>query len=135
MRFETELRIFEERKEEIFEKYIDSCIAGNIKNLTIKEDMIMLERLKEQREVYVAELEKVKAVDLEVIKSERFELVKEAIAKEVEKEHEDEIAKAELKIAHYDFVIADEEAKAEAELHAEEEVKAEELSINEVIGG
>lgn len=135
MRFETELRIFEERKEEIFEKYIDSCIAGNIKNLTIKEDMIMLERLKEQREVYVAELEKVKAVDLEVIKSERFELVKEAIAKEVEKEHEDEIAKVELKIAHYDFVIADEEAKAEAELHAEEEVKAEELSINEVIGG
>ena len=135
MRFDTELRIFEERQEDILEKYIDSCIAGNIKNLIIKEDVIMLERLKEQREVYVAELEKVKAIDLELIKAERFELAKDEISRQVEREHQAEIDKAELKIAHYDFVIADEEAKAEAELARAEEEKIEEVSVHEVIGG
>lgn len=94
----------------------------------------MLERLKEQREFYVSELEVLKQADLETLKLERFELVKEQIAQEVEAEHNAKIAEAELKISHYDFVIADEEAKQVAEVT--EEV-VEEVSINEteIIGG
>lgn len=76
----------------------------------------MLEKLKAQRGVYVEELEQLKRTDLNAIKAERFEQVKEEVAAAVEQEHNDKIAAVELKISHYDFVIAGEEkAIAEAE--------------------
>lgn len=79
----------------------------------------MLDRLKEQREVYAAEVERLKMVNLDEIKNARFELVKETIAAEVEKEHQDKLAEVELKVAHYDFVIAEEE-KALLEVQEED---------------
>ena len=87
----------------------------------------MLEKLKEQRGVYVAELEQLKRTDLNAIKAERFEQVKEEIAAAVEQEHNDKLAAVELEISHYDFVIADEEKKiaaAEAAAVAEAETVA-----------
>lgn len=117
MKIPTELRIFIQEKECLFNKYINSYLAGDIKNLTIKEEYVMLERLKEQREVYCSELEVLKQTDLEVAKNERFNLLKEQVAKEVEAEHDAKLAAVELKIAHYDFVIADEEAKEIAKLN------------------
>lgn len=135
MKVATEWRLIVERQDSLLEKYIDSVWAGDIKNLTIKEVWIMLERLKEQREVYVAEMEELKSTDLEAIKNARFELVKALIAEEVEKELNDKVAAVELKVSHYDFVIAEEEAKAAKELEAEIEANNEVENINENIGG
>ncbi len=136
MKVATEWRLIIDRHESLLDKYIDSVMAGNIKNLTIKEEWIMLERLKKQREVYVAELEELKSTDLEAIKNARFELVKELIAKEVEDELNTKLAAVELKISHYDFVITDEEEKAKKELEAEIEATNEEQVVeNETIGG
>lgn len=124
MRFKTELRIMTEQKETAFDRYINRVISGDIKNLTIKEEYIMLEILKEKREAYAAELEQLKqTTDLEAIKNARFELVKETIAKEVEDEFNAKLAAVELKISHYDFVIAEEEEKAAAELTVAEHVE------------
>lgn len=128
----TEIRIISARKTTCIEKYINRVISDNIKNLTIKEEWIMLEALKIQREEYVFEVEQLRNTDLEAIKNERFELVKEQIALEVEKELQDKLAAAELNVAHYDFVIANLEAKAEAELDAELNANIEET---EIIGG
>ena len=72
MKFKTELRIIIDRKETLFDKYINRVISGDIKNLTIKEEYIMLEALKIQREEYVAELERLKNTNLEEIKNARF---------------------------------------------------------------
>lgn len=84
----------------------------------------MLERLKEQREVYVAELDQLRLTNLEVIIAERFEQVREEIAAQVERELNDKLAAVELKISHYDFVIAEEEkAIADAEAVAEDVVE------------
>lgn len=105
----TELRIIVNKQETPFEKGISSMIADNIENLIIKEDWIVLERLKAQREVYIAEVEKLKATDLEAVKNARFELIKEKIAEEVKEEFDKKLAEVELKVAHYDFVIAEEE--------------------------
>lgn len=126
MRVLTEYRI-SAKKETFIEKYIDSFIAGNIKNLVIKEEWIVLERLKEQRGVYVAELEELRKTDLEAKKRARLEERKAEIFQEVEDEFNKELAAAELKISHYDFVIADEEAKAEAELLQENEIENNEI--------
>lgn len=91
----------------------------------------MLEQLKEMRNEYVAELENLKnTTDLEAIKNARFELIKETIAKEVEDEFNAKLAKIELNISHYDFVIA----KIEEELAKEAEA-AEEINADEIIGG
>lgn len=90
----------------------------------------MLEKLKEQREVYVAELEQLKQTDLEAIIAERFEQIKEQIALEVKKELNDKLAEVELKISHYDFVIAEEEKLAEV---VAEEVVADEVIAEDVI--
>lgn len=88
----------------------------------------MLENLKEKREVYVAELENLKATtDLNALINERFEAAKATIAEEVEAEFNAKLAEVELKISHYDFVIAEEEAKL-AEAVAEE-------PTDEIIGG
>lgn len=87
----------------------------------------MLERLKKQREVFVAEVDRLKNLDLEAVKNARFELVKETIAEEVKKEHNDKLAAAELKVSHYDFVIAEEEAIAIRELEQSNEVAEENL--------
>ena len=83
----------------------------------------MLERLREQREVYVAELTELKKTDLEAKKRARLEERKAEIFQEVEDEFNKEVAAVELKISHYDFVIADEEAKVEAELLQENEIE------------
>lgn len=83
----------------------------------------MLEDLKRQRDEYVLEVERLKATNLEEIKSARFELIKEQIALEVEKELADKVAAAELNVTHYDFVIKNLEAKAEAELETEIETE------------
>ncbi len=136
MRIASEWQLLIERRRSLLEMYIDSVAAEDIKNLTIKEEWIMLERLKEQREVYVAELEELKKTDLEAIKNARFELVKEMIAKEVEDELNAKLAAVELKVSHYDFVIADEEEKAKKELEAEIEATNDEQVVeNETIGG
>lgn len=119
----TELRIMIDQKETIIDKYINRVISGDIKNLTIKEEWIMLEALKIQREEYVAELERLKNTNLEEIKNARFELIREQIALEVEKELADKVTAAELNVAHYDFVITNLEAKAEAELNTEIETE------------
>lgn len=106
MKFESELKIIINKKETLIDKYINSFFAGNIKNLTIKEDYIMLERLKERREVYVAELERIKTTtDLEAIKNARFEIVKEQIEREVIDEFNSKLSDVENKIKNYDFVI------------------------------
>lgn len=113
VRFPTEFRMFVEKKETPLEKGISSFIAGNIKNLTIKEEWIMLENLKEKRDAYIAELENIKATtDLNAIINERFEAVKETIAKEVEDEFNAKLAEVEKKISNYDFVIAELEAES-----------------------
>lgn len=132
MRIDTECRICIDRKESFLDKYISRVISGDINILVIKEEWIMLERLKEQREFYVSELEALKLADLELVKAEKLELVREQIAQEVEAEHNAKIAEAELKISHYDFVIAEEEAKQVVEEEVEEEVC---INENEVIGG
>lgn len=75
----------------------------------------MLDRLREQREVYAAEVERLNNVDLTEVVNARFELVKEAIVAEVEKEHQDKLAEVELKVSHYDFVIAEEEKALEVQ--------------------
>lgn len=79
----------------------------------------MLDALKIQREEYANEVERLKNTNLDEIKNARFELVREQIALEVEKELADKIATAELNVAHYDFVITNLEAKAEAELETD----------------
>lgn len=123
MRVKTELRIFVDPEPTILDKYINRVISGDIKNLTIKEEWIMLEALRIQREKYVAELENLKNTNLDEIKNARFEFVKEQIALEVEKELADKVAAAELNVAHYDFVIKNLEAKEEAELAQEIETE------------
>ncbi len=115
----TEIRIYYDRKETVFDKYIDSLLAGNIENLTIKEGYIMLERLKNQRGVYAAELEKLKSTDLEAVKNARFELIKEKIAEEVEMEFNEKLTNIKTKIEHYDFVIDELEMKAVEEIVVE----------------
>ena len=79
----------------------------------------MLEELKMQREEYAAELERLRNSDLEAVKNARFELVKEKIAEEVEAEFKEKLAKAELNVQHYDFVIETMEAKALENLEQE----------------
>lgn len=75
----------------------------------------MLDRLREQREVYAAEVERLRNVDLTEDKNARYELAKATIDAEVEKEHNDKIAAVELKVSHYDFVIAEEEKALEVQ--------------------
>lgn len=121
----TELRVTIKQRETLIGKYISSHLAGDIKNLTLKEDWFMLEELKMQREEYAAELERLRNSDLEAIKNARFELVKEEIAREVEAEFNEKLAEAELNVKHYDFVIEKMEAKALENL--EQEVQEENM--------
>ena len=79
----------------------------------------MLEELKLQRAEYAAEVERLRNSDLEAVKNARFELVKEKIAEEVEAEFNEKLAKAELNVQHYDFVIETMEAKAVDDLEQE----------------
>lgn len=111
----TELRIYYKRKKTLIDKYIDSLLAGDIKNLTIKEGYIMLEKLKAQREVYLNELETLKSTDIESLKLARLEEVKPEIFKQVEDEHQAKVDNVETKIKHYDFVISELEAATIAE--------------------
>jgi len=124
----TEIRVAFEPSRTPLEKYINSRVAGGI-NLKIKEEWLMYEfsidALREKRAKYVAELERLKTIDVEKIKNARFELVKEKIAEEVQAELDLKIEKAELDILHYDVVITDIEAELEAKIN-EEEINMEE---------
>lgn len=115
MKYLSELRVYYKPKKNIFERYIDSLLAGDIKNLTIKEEWIMLEKLTLQREEYAAELERLRNADLDAVVNARFELVKAKIAEEVIAEHDKKLAEAELNVKHYDFVIEKLSAVAETE--------------------
>jgi hypothetical protein len=105
MRFESEYKIIVDRKKSLLEKYIDSCSTGNIENLIIKEEWIMLEQL---REKYVAQLEEMKAQDIEVLVKEELDKVVEQIRAEVVANHEKNIVLAELKVKAVDEMINDE---------------------------
>lgn len=135
MMFKTELRTFYKLGETPLDKYIDSIVAIDINNLTIKEEDDMLEKLLERieamkvkKEVYVAELENLKATNLDEIINNRFELVKETIAKEVEDEFNVKLAEAELKVAHFDFVIAEDEKELD-QLRTEAEQPVENTEV------
>ena len=106
----TELRIVEELKETIFDKYANAVFDGKLKKLIIREDLIMLEKsieiLKQKREEYALEIERIKQTDLEAIKNARFEEIKESIVEQVINELNDKIAEAEQKVKSIDFSIA-----------------------------
>lgn len=109
--FPTEFRIYVKPKQTLLQKYINAYLSDDI-NLTIKEEYIMLEKLKAQREEYAAELERLKNVDIEALKLEKFEEVKANIELQVVEELNAKIADAELKVQHYDFVIENLEVEA-----------------------
>lgn len=81
----------------------------------------MLEELKKARAEYAAEVERLLARNLDEVVNARFELVREQIAQEVKAEFDDQLAKAQLNVEHYDFVIAKMEEKALAQLAEETE--------------
>ena len=121
----TEFRTTISKKADVLDIYVKNFLNGN-KNLIIKEDWFMLEILKNQRENYVAELELLRQENLDAIKAERFEMLKDQVAAEVEREHNEKMAEVEVKISHYDFVIKMEEEKLAVEVpEATEEVVAE----------
>ena len=115
MKYLSELRVYYKPKKNIFERYIDSLMAGDIKNLTIKEEWIMLEKLTLQREEYAAELERLRNADLDAVVNARFELVKAKITEEAIAEHNEKLAEAARNVEHYDFVIEKLSAVAETE--------------------
>lgn len=136
MMFKTELRVFYKLGETPLDKYIDSIIAIDINNQTIKEEDMFekilerIEAMKVKKEAYVAELENLKATtDLEAIKNARFEQLKETIAKEVEDEFNEQLAEVELKIAHFDFVIAEDEEELDRLQKTEEEQPVENMEV------
>lgn len=66
----------------------------------------MIEILKEQREHYVEELERIKSKDLSTYIEEKVAKAREAITADAERELSREIDEAREKVEHYDFVIA-----------------------------
>ena len=119
MKHETEWRIFIDRKKSLLEMYIDSVLAGDIKNLTIKEECIMLEKLKEKKESVIAELNELKFIDLNVIVEEELNKVRKEIEARVVAEHESKVNFINVKIETLDELIAEEEAKALEESNKE----------------
>ena len=132
MKHPTEWRIFIERKKGLLEMYIDSIIAGDIKNLIIKEDMIMLEMLKNKKESVIAELNELELVDLNALVEEELNKVREEIKARVVAEHESKVKFINVKIEALDELIAEEEAKELEALANNEEVVDENI---ENIGG
>lgn len=120
MKYKTEWRIFDNRKIGPLEKYISSYLAGNIKNLTIKEEWIMLEQLKEK---YVAALQKIETQDIEVLMNEKLNEVKEQIREQVISKHNDEILVAKLKVQAVEEMIADQAENEEAADENEENME------------
>ena len=100
----TELRAEYMQRETVFDKYIDSCITSDIKNLIIKEEWFMLE---EMREKYVAKLQELEAQDIEILVQTRLKDEEEKIRQEVVAEHNDKILLAKLKVQAVDEMIAD----------------------------
>ena len=104
MRTLSELRMVTNRKETALDKYISSYLAGDIENLIIKEEWIMLDELKEK---YVANLQEIEAQDVEVLVKERLKEEEDKIRQEVIAKHNDEILLAKLKVQAVDEMIAD----------------------------
>lgn len=129
MRFPTEWRIFVEKEDISLEEDISRFISVNIKNLTIKEDNIMLEKCLAKKEEYVAKLEELKSTNIEGIVEAKLLEVKEQIRAAVIAEHEANIKHAEEKVSVIDEMIAEEEA------NITESITEEVVTENENIGG
>lgn len=111
----TELRVNDNRRETVFDKYIDGFITGDIENLIIKEEWFMLEEL---REKYAARLQELEEQDIEVLVRKRVAEVEAEIRAEVVAKHDDEVLLAKLKVQAVDEMIADQSA----ELNVEENI-------------
>lgn len=133
----TEWRILYDKGKTVFEEYIDSVVAGDIKNLTIKEEWFMLEKYMAKKEEYVAKLEELKSMNTEELVEAKLLEVKEQIRANVLAEHEAKIKHAEEKVSVIDEIIAEEEASEAAKLSAEIEANndANNNENNEYIGG
>ena len=106
MKIQTELKVVDNRKETILDKYIDNFLAGNIKNIIIKEEWIMLIEL---REKYVANLQELESKDIELLVQARLKEEEEKIRQDVVSKHNDEILLAKLKVQAVDEMMADQE--------------------------
>ena len=109
MKNPVDFKIIINKKETLLSKYIGSYLAGDIKNLIIKEEWLMLDRL---REKYAQKLQEVETQDIEILVEERLNEVKEQIRQEVIAKHNDEILIAKFKVQAIDELIAEQEPEA-----------------------
>ncbi len=107
MSYPTELRTYINEEDILDEDYVYRLYIKKLKEVENMNELIA--QLKEQRDHYVAEVERLKARDINVLINERFEMKKEQIADEVRAECDAELVEAELKVKHYDFVIEKQE--------------------------
>ena len=106
MRYPVELKIIINKKETMIDKYISSYLAGDIKNLMIKEEWLMLE---EMRKKYAEKLQEIESQDIEILVEEKLNEVKEQIRQEVIAKHNDDILIARFKVQAVEEMIEDQE--------------------------